>query len=150
MKNRIKRNIDFVVFLIIFLFLVFNFVSTGDITSENSEDFIIFLNSVLSFTSIITAFLFFTVSFLPLLREVSSLFSIFKFDIKLLDRIMVVTFYFFALSISILMLIFIIYQVDVIDNSIVKIFISLLLLSVYMIVTIFYDFFKELTNEINK
>ena len=54
------------------------------------------VDAVLSFASLATAFLFFTVSFIPVMAEKSPLFKNLKTDVKVLERIMLDSFLFFC------------------------------------------------------
>lgn len=93
-----KRNKDiFFVFIIIFITLLFLKLQFSDIQIQ--EKYTGFLETFISFSSLTTAFLFFSVTLIPLLNDKAKLFEKLDTEKKLIENIMLNTEMFLLLSI---------------------------------------------------
>ncbi|HHD7855571.1 TPA: hypothetical protein ACOW2D_000846 [Enterococcus faecalis] len=82
------RNKDIVlIFIVAFIgFHFFLYLDPKTMKPNELETFNRAVDAVLSFASLATAFLFFTVSFIPVMAEKSPLFKNLKTDVKVLER----------------------------------------------------------------
>ncbi len=93
-----KRNKDIIfVFIIIFITLIFLKFQFSDIQIQ--EKYTDFLETFISFSSLTTAFLFFSVTLIPLLNDKAKLFEKLDTEKKLIENIMINTEMFLLLSI---------------------------------------------------
>lgn len=145
-----RRNKDLLLIPILFIVLMLNFKWNILSMDENKKRLIEqLMNSVLSFSSLSTAFLFFTVSFIPVMAEKSKLFVSLKTDSKLLERIMMISLFFFLDSIMSLVYLFII-VFDVYFNTWwMNFWISINVYAIWGMVTIFYDLLVDIRKDIN-
>lgn len=148
----ICRNKEFIfIFIIVLLIAHFCFpITPSKMDANELEIFNRAVDSVLSFASLATAFLFFTVSFIPVMAEKSPLFKNLKTDVKMLERIMLDSFLFFLTSIMSLVFVFLdVYEVF--DGSFIySIWIALIAVSLYGMLDIFIELLKNINKEIKK
>lgn len=146
----IFRNKDIFIIFAISLVVCFLFFPINP-TLMKKEELDLFnraIDSVLSFASLATAFLFFTVSFIPVMAEKSPLFKNLKTDVKMLERIMLDSFLFFLTSI--LSLFFIFSEIFFLfgNKYLYSIWLALIIVSLYGMIDIFKELFKNMNKEI--
>ena len=131
------RNKDIVlIFIVAFIgFHFFLYLDPKTMKPNELETFNRAVDAVLSFASLATAFLFFTVSFIPVMAEKSPLFKNLKTDVKVLERIMLDSFLFF-LTLG--------------WQFIYTIWLALIATSLFGMLDIFIDLFKNINKEIKK
>ncbi|MGO2961615.1 MAG: hypothetical protein ACTIDE_03380 [Carnobacterium maltaromaticum] len=148
----IRRNKEFIIIFVIVLFITHFCFPLNPLKMDASELEIFnrAVDSVLSFASLATAFLFFTVSFIPVMAEKSPLFKNLRTDVKMLERIMLDSFLFFLTSIMSLMFVLLdIFQV-VVASFVYSIWITLIVVSLYGMLDIFIELFKNINKEIRR
>lgn len=148
----LSRNKDIIIVFVI-AFIVCHFYFPLDplaMEPVELETFNRAVDAVLSFASLATAFLFFTVSFIPVMAEKSPLFKSLKTDVKVLERIMLDSFLFFLTSI--MSLIFVLMDMFTIIGwqIIYTTWLALILASLYGMLHIFIELFKNINKEIKK
>ncbi|WP_413157116.1 hypothetical protein [Enterococcus casseliflavus] len=118
-------------------------------SSEQLETLNRSIDAALSFASLATAFLFFTVSFIPVMAEKSPFFKSLRTDVKILERIMLDAFLFFLVSIMSLFFVF----SDLLSWSdvtlVYSLWLTLLLTALYGMLSIFKELFSNIKKEIN-
>lgn len=132
-----KRNIDVVLFFII-LIIVFLCLNVQYSVIQNKEQYSDFLETVISFSSLTTAFLFFSVTLIPLLNDRAKLFEKLDTEKKLIENIMLNTEMFLLLSIYTLVLYcFKLYDIEI-DNIYFVIWYSIICASIFKLIRTFY------------
>lgn len=146
------RNKDYLVLLVLgFILCQWKFPINTDLMSTQQLDSLNrSVDAVLSFASLATAFLFFTVSFIPVMAEKSPLFKSLRTDVKMLERIMLDAFIFFLVSIISLFFVFS-DLLNLFDETILySSWLSLLITALYGMLSIFKELFSNISKEINK
>lgn len=145
-----KRNKDTILVIPVFLIAYFVFpLNLATMDASKLELVRGMMDSVLSFSALATAFLFFAVTFIPIIANNTSLFSEFKTDQKFLERIMFVSFIF--LFISLLCLCFIfgnIYGINF-GKIFFSIFISVLVYGIWGMFGLFFELMGDSVKKIN-
>lgn len=146
------RNKDIVlIFIVAFIgFHFFLYLDPKTMKPNELETFNRAVDAVLSFASLATAFLFFTVSFIPVMAEKSPLFKNLKTDVKVLERIMLDSFLFFLTSIMSLIFVFMEMFATLGWQFIHTIWLALIATSLFGMLDIFIDLFKNINKEIKK
>ncbi|MCO5496067.1 MULTISPECIES: hypothetical protein [Enterococcus] len=145
------RNKDYCVLLVLgFILFQCKFpIHTELMSSEQLETLNRSIDAALSFASLATAFLFFTVSFIPVMAEKSPFFKSLRTDVKILERIMLDAFLFFLVSIMSLFFVF----SDLLSWSdvtlVYSLWLTLLLTALYGMLSIFKELFSNIKKEIN-
>ncbi|RBT48406.1 hypothetical protein EB20_01354 [Enterococcus hirae] len=147
-----KRNKD-ISLIPIFMFLIYIFfpVNLKNMDLVQLELLNNMMDSLLSFSSLATTFLFFAVTFIPVIGNNSSLFINLKTDQKFLEKILFLSFIF--LIISVLCLIFIVGRF--IDFNLIRcklfftILFAMLAYSILGMLGIFFELILDPTKKIN-
>lgn len=148
----LSRNKDIVIIFVLALIICYFFFPLDPSKMEpvGLETFNRAVDAILSFASLATAFLFFTVSFIPVMAEKSPLFKSLKTDVKVLERIMLDSFLFFLTSI--MSLIFVLMDMFTILGwkIIYTVWLALIVASLFGMMDIFIELFKNINKEIKK
>src|SRR5699024_2863800 len=112
-------------FLVIILLDFFNIYDINKLYINIAKDTI--LTGVLTFSTLTTAFLFFSFSVVPLLVSTSNLYKAFGFDIKYVERLIIYIFLFLLLSILTLFLM--IFDLNIIIKTLFIVWMSLFITS---------------------
>lgn len=144
------RNKDTTLLIPFFLLVYYKFPLDMKNMSDNTLELVRgMMDSVLSFSALATAFLFFAVTFIPIIANNTKLFDKFKTDQKFLERIMFISFLF--LFISFLCLLFIfgnIYSI-VFGNYFFSFFIAVLLFGIWGMFGLFFELMSDSVKKIN-
>lgn len=145
-----QRNKDTTVIVVFYPIAYYRFPLSMSTMDENKLELVRgMMDSVLSFSALATAFLFFAVTFIPIIANNTALFSEFKTDQKFLERIMFVSFIF--LFISLLCLFFIfgnIYSMNF-GKIFFSTFISILLYGIWGMFGLFFELMSDSVRKIN-
>lgn len=145
-----KRNKDMSLLIPFFIIIYWKFpLNMISMTSTKLESLREMMDSVLSFSALATAFLFFAVTFIPIIANNTTLFTKFKTDQKFLERIMFVSFIFLFISFLCLLFIFgYIYDVNF-GKIFFSIFISVLLYGIWGMFGLFFELIRDSIKKIN-
>lgn len=143
-----------IIIIVLSVFIVYIDYSTKlfDVLTEiqKREQLFSLIETIVSFSSITTAFLFFGVSFIPLISDDNKIMKIFRNKEKNYEEFIVCAIQFLLVS-TISILIYLLYIVDLSNiKCLLLIMITLLLSSILNMILLFYDLLKDISKKINQ
>ncbi|PTK22730.1 hypothetical protein [Mammaliicoccus sciuri] len=143
-----------IIIIVLSFFIVYIDYSTKlfDVLTEiqKREQLFSLIETIVSFSSITTAFLFFGVSFIPLISDDNKIMKIFRNKEKNYEEFIVCAIQFLLVS-TISILIYLLYIVDLSNiKCLLLIMITLLLSSILNMILLFYDLLKDISKKINQ
>ncbi|MBO3080383.1 hypothetical protein [Mammaliicoccus sciuri] len=143
-----------IIIIVLSVFIVYIDYSTKlfDVLTEiqKREQLFSLIETIVSFSSITTAFLFFGVSFIPLISDDNKIMKIFRNKEKNYEEFIVCAIQFLLVS-TISILIYLLYIVDISNiKCLLLIMITLLLSSILNMILLFYDLLKDISKKINQ
>lgn len=148
------RNYKVMLIIIIsgaIIFCIDKFTRLFDVLTEEQkrEQLFSLIETIVSFSSITTAFLFFGVSFIPLISDDNKIMKIFRNKEKNYEEFIVCAIQFLLVS-TISILIYFIYIVDISNiKYLLLVMITLLLSSIFNMLFLFYDLLHDISKKIN-
>lgn len=149
----LKRNRKIIVYFIIVFIILFvvqkiNLINVNQLI-EN-ENYSSYLESIISFSSFTTAFLFFSVSLIPVLNKGIKFFKEFDMEYRILEDILINSFMFLIVTLSTLVLYFLLLIDYQINQFVIILWLTLLIVASYLLTSILYSLIKEVGNKIGK
>lgn len=150
MLKRNKKTIVYfiIVFIILFVVQKINLINVNQLI-EN-ENYSSYLESIISFSSFTTAFLFFSVSLIPVLNKGIKFFKEFDMEYRILEDILINSFMFLIVTLSTLVLYFLLLIDYQINQFVIILWLTLLIVASYLLTSILYSLIKEVGNKIGK
>ncbi|MEB8091821.1 hypothetical protein [Mammaliicoccus lentus] len=149
---RNKKVLIIIIVLAIFLSYIDYSTRLFDVLTEvqKREQLFSLIETIVSFSSITTAFLFFGVSFIPLISDDNKIMKIFKSKEKNYEEFIVCAIQFLLVS-TISILIYLLYIVDISNiKYLLLLMITLLLSSILNMILLFYDLLNDISKKINQ
>ncbi|MCJ0913173.1 hypothetical protein MTW86_01100 [Mammaliicoccus sciuri] len=149
----LKRNRKIIVYFIIVFIILFvvqkiNLINVNQLI-EN-KDYSSYLESIISFSSFTTAFLFFSVSLIPVLNKGIKFFKEFDMEYRILEDILINSFMFLIVTLSTLVLYFLLLIDYKINQFVFTLWLTLLIVASYLLTLILYSLIKEVGNKIGE
>ena len=149
----LKRNRKIIVYFIIVFIILFvvqkiNLINVNQLI-EN-ENYSSYLESIISFSSFTTAFLFFSVSLIPVLNKGIKFFKEFDMEYRILEDILINSFMFLIVTLSTLVLYFLLLIDYQINQFVIILWLTLLIVASYLLTSILYSLIKEVGNKIGE
>lgn len=149
---RNKKVLIIIIVLAIFLSYIDYSTRLFDVLTEvqKREQLFSLIETIVSFSSITTAFLFFGVSFIPLISDDNKIMKIFRSKEKNYEEFIVCAIQFLLVS-TISILIYLLYIVDISNiKYLLLLMITLLLSSILNMILLFYDLLNDISKKINQ
>ncbi|MEB7408016.1 hypothetical protein FPV13_07785 [Mammaliicoccus sciuri] len=149
----LKRNRKIIVYFIIVFIILFvvqkiNLINVNQLI-EN-KNYSSYLESIISFSSFTTAFLFFSVSLIPVLNKGIKFFKEFDMEYRILEDILINSFMFLIVTLSTLVLYFLLLIDYKINQFVFTLWLTLLIVASYLLTLILYSLIKEVGNKIGE
>ncbi|MBF2779949.1 hypothetical protein QI045_05180 [Staphylococcus saprophyticus] len=149
----LKRNRKIIVYFIIVFIILFvvqkiNLINVNQLI-EN-KDYSSYLESIISFSSFTTAFLFFSVSLIPVLNKGIKFFKEFDMEYRILEDILINSFMFLIVTLSTLVLYFLLLIDYKINQFVFTLWLTLLIVASYLLTLILYSLIREVGNKIGE
>ncbi|MGE0975337.1 hypothetical protein ACQE30_09940 [Staphylococcus cohnii] len=149
----LKRNRKIIVYFII-VFIILLVVQKINLINVNqlieNKDYSSYLESIISFSSFTTAFLFFSVSLIPVLNKGIKFFKEFDMEYRILEDILINSFMFLIVTLSTLVLYFLLLIDYKINQFVFTLWLTLLIVASYLLTLILYSLIREVGNKIGE